>query len=154
MTPAATESLAALYTEDETAWLEAMAAAASRGDMGALDLDHLSEYLTDMALRDRREVKSRLVVLLTHLLKWEHQQDRRTRSWRTTILHQRNQLADLAGRGVLRAHAETVLAEAYEQAVELAASETALAKKAFSAECPYTVDQLLTVQLPEGQVNE
>src|SRR5204863_7196482 len=102
MTSVTAESLATLYTEDETAWLEAMAAAARRGDVAALDLDHLSEYLTDMALRDRREVKSRLVVLLTHLLKWEYQKERRTRGWRTTVLHHRNELADLAGRGVLR----------------------------------------------------
>src|SRR5438105_11528180 len=115
MASVAAESLTALYTADETAWLEAMAAAARRGDVTALDLDHLNEYLTDMALRDRREVKSRLVVLLTHLLKWEYQKDRRTRGWRTTVLHQRNELADLAGRGVLRAHAEAVLPEAYDR---------------------------------------
>src|SRR5205823_4273985 len=126
MASGTTESLAALYTEDETAWLEAMAEAARRGDVAALDLDHLSEYLTDMALRDRRKVKSRLVVLLTHLLKWEFQPERRSRSWRTTVLNQRQRLADLAGSGVLRVHAENVLPEAYEDAVELAASETAL----------------------------
>src|SRR5437764_13198832 len=99
MVSVAAETLAALYTEDETAWLEAMAAAASRGDVAALDLDHLSEYLTDMAQRDRREVKSRLVVVLTHLLKWRFQPQRRSRGWRTTILNQLYQLADLAGLG-------------------------------------------------------
>src|SRR5438105_13981989 len=95
MASVAAESLTALYTEDETAWLEAMADAARRGDVAALDLDHLSEYLTDMALRDRREVKSRLVVLLTYLLKWRFQPERRSRSWRTTVLNQRYQLAEL-----------------------------------------------------------
>ena len=59
MASAATESMATLYAEDETAWLDAMADAARRGDITALDLEHLSEYLTDMANRDRREVKSR-----------------------------------------------------------------------------------------------
>ena len=97
MASAAAESLTALYTEDETAWLEAMAEAARRGDLAALDLHHLSEYLTDMALRDRRQVKNRLVVLLTHLLKWQFQKERRSRSWRTTVLTQRQRLADLAG---------------------------------------------------------
>ncbi len=67
---ATADSLAALYAEDETAWLEAMAALVHRRDLAGLDLDNLGEYLTDMARRDRREVKSRLVVLLTHLLRW------------------------------------------------------------------------------------
>lgn len=152
MASAAAESLATLYTEDETAWLEAMAAAASRRDTAALDLDHLSEYLADMAVRDHREVKRRLVVLLTHLLKWEFQRERRSRSWRTTVLHQSQQLADLAGSGVLRTHAEAVLPKAFAQAVELAASATALPKAAFPAGCSYTLEQLLMIDLPEGSV--
>jgi Domain of unknown function DUF29 len=152
MASVAAESLTALYTKDETAWLEAMAEAARRGDLAALDLDHLSEYLTDMALRDRREVKSRLVVVLTHVLKWEYQKEKRTRGWRTTILHQRNELVDLAGRGVLRNHAAAVLAEAYERSVELAASETDLPRGTFPPESAYTLEQLLAVELPEGDL--
>jgi hypothetical protein len=152
MVSVAAETLAALYTEDETAWLEAMAAAARHRDVAALDLDHLSEYLTDMAQRDRREVKSRLVVLLTHLLKWQFQPQRRSRGWRTTTLNQRYQLADLAGRGVLRAHAEAVLADAYGRAVTLAASETGLPRGDFPTTCPYTVEQMLAIDLPEGDV--
>ncbi|HZW29875.1 MAG TPA: DUF29 domain-containing protein, partial [Isosphaeraceae bacterium] len=147
-----TESMAALYAEDETAWLEAMAALIRRRDLAGLDLDNLGEYLTDMARRDRREVKSRLVVLMAHLLKWKFQRDKRSRSWRTTVLHQRQELADLAGRGVLRAHAEAVLPEAYENAVELAASGTGLPRASFPADCPYTIEQLFAIDLPEGEI--
>ena len=64
--------LSVLYERDETAWLEAMAVLAARGRYAEMDFRHLSEYLADMAKRDRREVFSRLVVLLSHLLKWEH----------------------------------------------------------------------------------
>ncbi|HKM81947.1 MAG TPA: DUF29 family protein, partial [Candidatus Acidoferrum sp.] len=62
--------LPALYERDETAWLEAMAELARDGRAEDLDLGHLAEYLFDMARRDRREVESRLAVLLSHLLKW------------------------------------------------------------------------------------
>jgi hypothetical protein len=140
-------ALAELYEADETAWLEAMAELIREGRLADLDYPHLQEYLTDMAGRDRREVKSRLVVLLTHLLKWAHQQDHRSRSWRTTILNQRYELADLAEKGVLRNHAEAVLTEAYTRALKLAASETGLPVETFSGECPYTVDQLLSPDL-------
>lgn len=62
-------ALAALYEADETAWLERTADLVRTGRFDQLDAGTLAEYLTDMAKRDRREVFSRLVVLLSHLLK-------------------------------------------------------------------------------------
>ena len=61
------QTLAALYEADETAWLEAIADLVRRGRLDQLDTGTLVEYLADMARRDRREVYSRLVVLLAHL---------------------------------------------------------------------------------------
>ena len=140
--------LPALYERDETAWLEAMAELARHGRSKDLDLPHLAEYLSDMARRDRREVESRLVVLLLHLLKWEHQPDQRSRGCRATVIEQRQELSGLAGRGVLRNHAETVLAGVYLKAVERAAAETGLSHGVFPTDCPFTFDQLLAVEVP------
>src|SRR5438874_13428468 len=100
-----TRALDELYLEDETAWLDSMARLVRLNRLDALDYSNLAEYLSDMAARDRREVRSRLVMLLMHLLKWEHQPDKRSASWRTTALNEGQELADLAGRGVLRTHA-------------------------------------------------
>ena len=144
----AAAALAQLYESDETAWLEAMADLIRQGRLGDLDYPHLGEYLTDMARRDRREVESRLATLLTHLLKWVHQPDHRSRSWRGTIVEQRQELARLATRGVLRNHAEAVLAEVYAEAVERAAAETGLPAESFPGECPYTLEQLLSPEVP------
>jgi Domain of unknown function DUF29 len=152
MTIATAESLATLYTEDETAWLETMAALIRRRDLVALDLENLGEYLSDMARRDRREVKSRLVVLLAHAMKWQFQPEKRSSSWRTTMLVQRQDLADLAGSGVLRAHADAVLSSAYENALELAASETGLLRSMFPAECPYTVQELFKMDMSGDEI--
>src|SRR5436309_481294 len=88
----ATEPLAELYDSDETAWLETMAELVAQHRFSDLDHIHLAEYLSDMAKRDRREVFSRLVILLTHLLKWEHQAQMRTGSWKGTIRAQRREL--------------------------------------------------------------
>lgn len=79
-------ALTELYLEDETAWLDAMADLLKAGSYAELDHANLQEFLSDMANRDRREVESRLVVLLTHVLKWVAQPDHRTRSWKSTIL--------------------------------------------------------------------
>ena len=122
-------TLTDLYQTDETAWLEQMAAFAAEGEAASLDLIHLSEYLSDMARRDRREVLHRLVVLLVHLLKLEHQPEKRTRSWDLTIQEQREELQNLLESNVLRNHAQQELAKAYRKAVRRAAVETELDEK-------------------------
>src|SRR5688572_10266505 len=98
-TPAVT---AALYEVDETAWLEATADLIRSGQLTEVDHHTLAEYLTDMARRDRREVSSRLVTLLAHLLKWEYQPERRSGSWRGTLLEQQRELRQLLESGTLR----------------------------------------------------
>jgi hypothetical protein len=143
------ESLPDLYEQDETAWLDIMASLIREGRVEDLDLPNLAEYLADMARRDRREVESRMVVLLAHLLKWSQQPERRSRSWRATIIEQRQQLNRHASRGVLRNHAESVLPQAYADAIELAAAATGLSPEKWPADCPYTFEQLLTIELPE-----
>ena len=118
-----------LYEHDETAWLETMAELIRLGRLDEIDYPNLAEYLADMARRDRREVESRLTVLIVHALKWAYQPDRRSGSWKATIIEQRQELEGLVSRGVLRNHAEAVLADAYYKAVERAAAETGAASR-------------------------
>src|SRR5262245_13283727 len=139
MTTAQATPLGVLYEQDETAWLEAMAELIRQGRLDEVDYPNLAEYLADMARRDRREVESRLTTLLTHALKWTHQPDRRSGSWRGTIIEQRQELEGLVSRGVLRNHAETVLADAYRKAVERAVAETGVPAETFPAACPYSL---------------
>src|SRR5712692_4467544 len=131
-----------LYECDETAWLETMAELIRLGRLEEVDYPNLAEYLADMARRDRREVESRLTVLIAHTLKWAHQPDRRSGSWRATVIEQRQELEGLVSRGVLRTHAEAVLADTYRKAVERAAAETGLPAETFPVSCPYALDQL------------
>src|SRR3954471_5499842 len=127
------DQLETLFDQDETAWLELTAALVARGRFEEIDRGHLSEYLADMARRDRREVYSRLVTLLTHLLKWELQPDKRSGSWKGTIREQRRELRQLLEGGTLRNHALAVLEETYAEARKQAADETELAVDAFPA---------------------
>ena len=138
-----TLDLSVLYQRDETAWLEAMSALAADGRHAEMDFPHLSEYLADMAKRDRREVFSRLVVLLSHVLKWEHQAQGRSGSWRGTIRAQRRDLRQLLESGTLRNHAETVLADAYAEARRQAADETELSLEVFPVENTRNLDEWL-----------
>ncbi len=150
----ATTSLSELYEVDETAWLEAMAELIRHGRRDELDYAHLGEYLSDMARRDRREVESRLTTLLAHALKWIYQPEHRSRSWHGTIIEQQQELEGEAARGVLRKHAEASLSQCYAKAVKRAAAETGLAASTFPAECPFTLEQLLTAGFPGDVAGE
>lgn len=135
--------LEALFQRDETAWLEVMSKLAESGRFDEIDWPNLSEYLSDMAKRDRREVFNRLTTLLAHLLKWELQVDRRSSSWRGTIFEQRRELRKLLESGTLWNHAEAVIAEAFADARKQAAVETELPPDTFPAECPWPLDRVL-----------
>src|SRR5947209_15789314 len=137
MTTAQALPLSVLYEQDETAWLEALSELIRQGRLDEVDYPNLAEYLADMARCDRREVESRLTVLIAHALKWAHQPDRRSGSWRGTVIEQRQELEGLVGRGVLRNHAEAVLGDVYRRAVERAAAETGLAAGTFPVACPF-----------------
>ncbi len=143
----ATESLADLYESDEIAWLETMAELIAEGKSEELDYAHLQEFLTDMAIREKREVKSRMTVLLMHLLKWTHQKRKRSSSWRTTIKEQSEELADIFESRTLRNHADDVLPQAYKRAVGRASGDTGLPADTFPKKCPWTVEMLLSEDL-------
>ena len=139
-------ALAALYDADETAWLEQTAELIRSNRLDHLDTGSLAEYLTDMAKRDRREVFSRLVILLTHLLKWDYQPDRRGGSWRATIREQRRELRQLFESGTLRNHAAAVLADAYAEARAQAADETESEPDGFPPENPWRLEDVVDPQ--------
>lgn len=132
-----------LYEQDETAWLEVTADLIRLGRLDEVDFPNLAEYLADMARRDRREVTSRLAVLIAHLLKWRHQPDQRTGGWRGTVEVQRQELADLLESAVLRAHAAETLGKAYANGVRQAVAETGLPAATFPPDCPYSLAGVL-----------
>jgi hypothetical protein len=144
MTTSQLQSLADLYEQDETAWLEIMSKLVARKRFDDVDHRHLSEYLSDMAKRDRREVQSRLIVLLLHLLKWEYQPENRSASWENTIDEHRLELQLLLDSGTLRNHALEILADAYVRARKRAAKQTKLKINRFPKECPWELDELLS----------
>ncbi|HLX63454.1 MAG TPA: DUF29 domain-containing protein [Planctomycetota bacterium] len=150
MTATEAESLSALYLSDETAWLEAMANAIANEDWSELDCDNLREYLTDMALRDRKEVLSRLIILISHHLKWQFQPIKESKSWRLTIAEQRRALAADFKSKTLRNYAESALAEAYAAAVEQAAIQTGLPESAFPARSKLTAREWMELPVPDA----
>lgn len=145
-----TGTLHELYEKDETAWLDAMAELAMHGRAESLDLVNLAEFLESMANRDRRELMSRLTLLLMHVLKWEFQPESRTGSWRRTIREQRRQLRELCESGALMNVARSRFGEAHEEARYDASIETDLPLERFPLRSTFTLEELLAdAELPE-----
>ena len=133
-----------LYDEDLFAWAEQQAEHLRAGNLDRLDVEHLIEELEAMAANQRRELKSRLSVLLLHMLKHQFQAKRRSRSWLSTMIEQRAQVADLlADSPSLRPRLEELARRAYVTAVERAAVETSLPRSTFPPELPYSVSEIL-----------
>jgi hypothetical protein len=138
-----------LAETDETGWLEASAELIRSGRWSKADMEAVAEYLADMARRDKREVVSRLSVLIAHLLKWQYQPEMRSGSWRGTVERERQELAELLESGTLLNHAAETLAKAYRNGVKQALAETGLSEEIFPEVCPYTLDDLVKEPLDQ-----
>ncbi|MBI2569203.1 MAG: DUF29 domain-containing protein [Candidatus Schekmanbacteria bacterium] len=140
------------YDQDFFAWTQATADALRQGQLDGLDMEHLADEIESMGKRDRRELLSRLSVLLAHLLKWQFQSEHQSRSWRLTIGEQRRQITELLkdspsfGRLL-----PEMLPGAYEDARERALLETGLSDTELPVMCPYQlVDVLAADFLPQN----
>jgi len=143
--------LGMLYQTDYSAWAKRHVELLRTGRYAELDIEHLLQELSDMSKSDRRELESRLLILIAHLLKWQFQYHTLSgrwrefdgRSWRSTIVEQRKQLAVLLRQspGLKSILAESI-ATTYPDAVDLASKETRLPPETFPAHCPYLAASL------------
>jgi hypothetical protein len=133
-----------LYEQDFSAWAEEQVHLLRHQQFTQLDTAHLIEELEDMRSSTRRELVSRLAVLLAHLLKWQFQPSQRGRSWEVTIQVQRSDIVDLmTDNPSLHSQWGTFIARAWPKARRIAWGETGLDLKTFPAVCPYSSVQLL-----------
>ena len=96
-----------------------------------------------MGRSEKRELESRLTVLLQHLLKWQYQPARRGKSWELTIKGQRNDfLKVLRDNPGLKPKLSGVLVDAYQSAVIKASEETGFNEDVFPASCPWSFEQI------------
>ena len=134
----------ALYDQDFYAWSNQQAALLRAGEVQQADIEHIAEEIESMGRTEKRELISRLTVLLLHLLKWRFQPAKRVASWEASIRVQRNRLADhLDDNPSLRPIVPNALSAAYRDAVLEAAAETGLPDSTFPADCPWSAEEAL-----------
>lgn len=132
------------YNKDFHAWLMASARLLRQHDFAALDAENIAEELESMGKQEKRELISRLAVLLTHLLKWQFQPSRRSRSCKNTILTQRIDILELLEDSPsLKHEIEKKIDTAYQKAKLGAEDETGTDRKNFPEICPFTLEEML-----------
>ena len=127
------------YRSDVYGWAidQARHIRARRYDL--LDLAHVADEIEDVARREFESLVSNLVITLQHMLKWDHQAERRSRSWALSIAEHRDRIADtLEDSPSLASRQDDALVRAYRRARKTAASETDLPLSAFPEASPYT----------------
>ncbi len=133
-----------LYETDFYQWLETTAQLLQAGKFQELDIENLAEEVKALGRSEKRAVRSNLVVLLVHLLKWRYQPGFRSNSWRYTILEHHKRLTRyLAESPSLKPYYMEIFAECYQDAREGAAAETGLDITNFPEKPPLTPSEAL-----------
>ncbi|HEY9635027.1 MAG TPA: DUF29 domain-containing protein [Coleofasciculaceae cyanobacterium] len=133
-----------LYEADYLTWIETTLEKLRVRDYSNIDWESLIEEIADMGRSERRSLESNLVVVLTHLLKWQFQPAFRSGSWKGSIAEHRRRIRKaLKESPSLKSYLEEVFVECYSDAVEQASAETELPVETFPQECPYTSAEVL-----------
>ncbi len=132
------------YDKDVILWSQEQARLLRAGRFAELDIEHLADEIEDVGKSEKRELASRMAVLLAHLLKWSRQPGKRTPSWRVTIVDQRKRIAlaikeTPSLKGVMRD--PDWQAAVWLDARAHARKETGLAEEVLPDACPWTMDE-------------
>lgn len=133
-----------LYDRDYYLWLSHTAQLIKEGKFDELDAANLIEEIEDLGRSEKRAIKSNLVVVLLHLLKYKYQPEKRTNSWKASIREHRRRLRDdFRVSPSLKRYMTEVFDECYQDGREQAADETGLPLDAFPSESPFTPSETL-----------
>lgn len=133
------------FAVDLADWAERQAEALREHRLEAVDFDRLAQVVGDLAAERTGELRARLGVILTGLLRWAEQVDLRGHSWAATIDIQRHVIDRLLKESPsLRAALPGLIADVYPEAKARAVLESALFDDSFSESCPFTEEEVLT----------
>ncbi len=131
-----------IYTTDYALWAEEMAEKLQQQKFNELDIENLVEEIKDLSKRERDKLLSSLRLIIHHLLKWDYQPQKRSRSWQITIERERNNIQFyLEDSPSLKKYlCQEWLNKAYINARLDAIKETDLD---FAKDCPYQIIDIL-----------
>ncbi len=149
------ETTSNLYNQDYQAWLLKTIEQLRAKNFDNVDWEILIEELESLVSSDRRELQNRLIILLMHLLKYQYQPEKRSSSWRGTILEQRRQIVLLLKNSPsLKPYYLEIFHDCYIDAVQDASDETKLPVKTFPFESPFLPEDVINRDFISSVVNQ
>lgn len=134
-----------LYEEDFFAWTMQQAKLMKSKSFDKLDIIHLLEEVESMGNQNKTELRNRLAVLLTHLLKWKYKPELNGKSWYITIANQRLDIKDLLDDNPSLKHfLPEIFEKAYLKSISKAVIETGMTKNVFPAKCEWDIVTILS----------
>jgi hypothetical protein len=134
----------ARYDRDLYSWAIEQAALLRAGRLTEADALNIAEEIDDVGNEQYDKLESAIGLILLHLLKWDHQAERRSRSWQLSIkVHRKHALKVLRKNPGLRSVRDEAVTEAYDIARIEAAAQTMLEDDVFPLECPYSWDEIM-----------
>jgi Domain of unknown function DUF29 len=135
-----------LYETDFYAWTRQQARLLRERRWDDVDLENVAEEIETLGRSDKRQIESRLRVLMAHLLKWKYQPGLRSPSWSGTITDERLRIEDMLKESPsLKRYPAKVFLRHYLGARLKASAQTGIAFDLFPEECPFTIEEVLDV---------
>lgn len=136
-----------LYGQDFYLWIQTTIQHLQERNLEQLDIENLIEEIDSMGRSEKKELKTRLVVLIEHLLKlqyWIEEKDDNAGGWRNTVVEQRRQITyTLADSPSLKAILNDVFLPCYQDAKKDTINKYQLPSNLFPEEPPFSLAQVL-----------
>jgi hypothetical protein len=147
--PETLEKESAGYDKDFYSWSQEQGRLVREGRWNEVDRENVAEEIESLGRDQFNKLESAFRGLIMHMLKWDHQPARRSRSWSVTIATQRIELEDvLADNPGLEPRINEAIARGYRKARLEAANETELRVTTFPETCPYSFEDITSRSFP------
>ncbi|MBW4484696.1 MAG: DUF29 domain-containing protein [Tildeniella torsiva UHER 1998/13D] len=145
--PTTSEQKPSLYDQDFYYWIQQTVHALKHRELEQVDWENLIEEIDSMGRSAKKELKSRLLVILEHLLKlmfWESEKAQNSRGWRNTLIEQRSELELLLDDSPsLRPMVQEIFAEFYAKARTQVLQKSDLPSSVIPTLPPFSADDAL-----------
>jgi hypothetical protein len=119
-------------------WAMEQAGHIREGRFDLVDISNVADEIETVGRSEYDALVRNLAVVLLHMLKWDYQVERRSRSWALSIDTHRDRVTDrLEDSPSLKSRRAGAVGRAYRYARKDAARETGLPVKIFPDTCPY-----------------
>lgn len=142
-----TDTNKTLYEQDFYLWIQTTLQLLKERKLDRLDVKNLIEEIDSIGRSEKKELKTRLIVLIEHLLKlkyWTEEKDYNARGWRNTVVEQRRQITyTLEDSPSLKPVLNDVFLDCYEDARNDTLRKYQLPSKIFPEESPFSLVEVL-----------